>query len=177
MEAYNRALWKTGSDHGPAVSRVSDLFRAIKANTAHLSPFTAFAFKFETMARVQCLLALLASTHLAIAQNGSHFKMIPVYPSPPMTGKNDDFKLTLEEKSSLVDGTDGPCGGNIAPIPRLSFKGICLQDSPLGVREANFVTTFPPGITAGASFDRAMIRERGLLMAEEFRAKGINIAW
>ncbi|EWZ94110.1 putative beta-glucosidase G [Fusarium oxysporum] len=129
------------------------------------------------MARVQCLLALLASMHLAIAQNGSHFKMIPVYPSPPMTGKNDDFKLTLEEKSSLVDGTDGPCGGNIAPIPRLSFKGICLQDSPLGVREADFVTTFPPGITAGASFDRAMIRERGLLMAEEFRAKGINIAW
>ncbi|EXK27254.1 beta-glucosidase [Fusarium oxysporum f. sp. melonis 26406] len=103
-----------------------------------------------------------------------------------MTGKNEakdvvaatnDFKLTLEEKSSLADGTDGPCGGNIAPIPRLNFKGICLQDSPLGVREADFVTIFSAGITAGASFDRAMIRERGLLMAEEFRAKGINIAW
>ncbi|KNB13540.1 hypothetical protein FOXG_13018 [Fusarium oxysporum f. sp. lycopersici 4287] len=130
------------------------------------------------MARVQSLLALLASTHLAIAQNGSHFKTIPVYPSPKdVVAATNDFKLTLEEKSSLVDGTDGPCGGNIAPIPRLNFKGICLQDSPLGVREADFVTIFSAGITAGASFDRAMIRERGLLMAEEFRAKGINIAW
>ncbi|CEI70409.1 putative beta-glucosidase G [Fusarium venenatum] len=139
------------------------------------------------MARMQRLLALLATVHLATAQNGSHFKTIPVYPSPPMTGNNEaeavmaatnDFisRLTLEEKSSLVDGTDGPCGGNIAPIPRLKFKGICLQDSPVGVREADFVTIFPAGITAGASFDKVMIRERGRLMAEEFRAKGINIA-
>lgn len=85
-------------------------------------------------------------------------------------------KLTLEEKARLVDGSDGPCGGNIAPIPRVNFKGICLQDSPLGVRETDYVTIFPAGITAGASFDKDLIRQRGLYMAEEFRAKGINIA-
>ncbi|RYC81622.1 putative beta-glucosidase G [Fusarium oxysporum f. sp. narcissi] len=84
--------------------------------------------------------------------------------------------LTLDEKAGIVDGSDGPCGGNIAPIPRVNFKGICLQDSPLGVREADFVTMFPAGLTAGASFDKRLMYERGLLMADEFRAKGINIA-
>ncbi|KAF4457814.1 putative beta-glucosidase precursor [Fusarium austroafricanum] len=89
----------------------------------------------------------------------------------------NDFisKLTLEEKSRLVDCSDGPCRRNIAPIPRLNFKVICLQDSPLGVREAGYVTIFPAGITPGASFDRTMIRKRGLLMAQRnFEQRGLT---
>ncbi|KAH8883723.1 hypothetical protein GQ53DRAFT_846730 [Thozetella sp. PMI_491] len=139
------------------------------------------------MARILCFLVLLASTVLGAPQNNSLFQTIPIYPSPAMAGTNESIdvmattnefisKLTLEEKARLVDGSDGPCGGNVAPIPRVNFKGICLQDSPLGVRETDYITIFPAGITAGASFDRHMIRKRGILMAKEFRAKGINIA-
>ncbi|KAL2842005.1 glycoside hydrolase superfamily [Aspergillus pseudodeflectus] len=84
--------------------------------------------------------------------------------------------LTLAEKAQLVAGSDGPCGGSIAPIPRLGFGGLCLSDSPLGVRDTDFVTMFSAGITTGATFDRALIHERAVLMAEEFRAKGVHIA-
>ncbi|KAF3031612.1 hypothetical protein E8E12_002364 [Didymella heteroderae] len=135
---------------------------------------------------------LLALGVVVTAQNVSQgwpymFETEEVFPSPPMrtTGVLAESltlvnqlitQLTLEEKVGLVEGSDGPCGGSIAPIPRVNFKGICLQDSPLGVREADFVTMFPAGIAAGASWDRNLIYQRGLFMAEEFRAKGINIA-
>ncbi|KAL2843378.1 glycosyl hydrolase family 3 N terminal domain-containing protein [Aspergillus pseudoustus] len=86
------------------------------------------------------------------------------------------LSLTLKEKAELVAGSDGPCGGSIAPIPRLGFGGLCLSDSPLGVRDTDFVTMFSAGITTGATFDKSLIRKRAVLMAEEFRAKGVHIA-
>lgn len=63
-----------------------------------------------------------------------------------------------------------------SPHPARQLQGDVPAGLPLGVREADYVTIFPAGITAGASFDRALIRQRGLYMAEEFRAKEINIA-
>ena len=50
------------------------------------------------------------------------------------------------------------------------------QDSPLGVRFSDFVTPFPAGINAAASFNRGLIRTRGLLMGREHRGKGVNVA-
>ena len=50
-------------------------------------------------------------------------------------------KLTLLEKVNLTTGVGwegGPCVGNTGTIPRLNFPGICLQDSPLGVRDSKF---------------------------------------
>jgi beta-glucosidase len=93
--------------------------------------------------------------------------------------KVDQFlaSLSLEEKATIVTGTRGPCGGNIAPIRRINFTGLCFQDSPLGVREVDFNTVFPAGISAAASFDKDMIHRRGLYMGAEFRAKGIKIAF
>lgn len=85
--------------------------------------------------------------------------------------------LSLGEKTRLVTGARGPCGGNIAPIPHLGFSGLCFQDSPLGVRETDFSTVFPAGISAAASFDRHLIHRRGLYMGAEFRDKGIKIAF
>ena len=44
-------------------------------------------------------------------------------------------KLNLTEKAQMVTGfVGGPCVGGIAPIPRLGFKGLCLQDGPLAIR-------------------------------------------
>ncbi|KAE9967528.1 hypothetical protein BLS_006324 [Venturia inaequalis] len=110
----------------------------------------------------------------------------PVYPSPNTTGtggwedallkaKAFTALLTLEEKTRLVTGTTGPCVGNIAPIPRLGFNGLCLQDGPLAIREAVYASVFPAGVTAAASWDRELIHQRGVFMAEEFKGKGSQI--
>lgn len=52
---------------------------------------------------------------------------------------------------------------------------MCLEDSPLGVRGVDFVTAFPAGINAAASWNRALIRQRGIAMGQEHRGKGVNI--
>lgn len=51
-------------------------------------------------------------------------------------------KLTLEEKINVTTGTDvlTRCVGNTGTIPRFGWKGLCLEDSPLGVRFADFVS-------------------------------------
>ena len=84
-------------------------------------------------------------------------------------------QLTAEEKVLLVTGTPGPCVGNIAPIYRLNFTGLCLQDGPLAIRHADFASVFPAGVSVAASWDRALATQRGVDMGEEFRGKGSQI--
>ncbi|KAF2686783.1 glycoside hydrolase family 3 protein [Lentithecium fluviatile CBS 122367] len=111
----------------------------------------------------------------------------PVYPSPNIKGvggweaaleKAKAFvaHLSLEEKAEMVTGTPGPCVGNIAPIPRLNFSGLCLQDGPLAIRQAVYASVFPAQLSVAASWDRALTRQRGIQMAEEFKGKGAHIA-
>ncbi|KAH7548822.1 glycoside hydrolase family 3 protein [Bipolaris maydis] len=84
--------------------------------------------------------------------------------------------LNLNEKAQMVTGTPGPCVGNISPIPRLNFSGLCLQDGPLAIRQAIDASVFPAGLTVAASWDRSLARERGFYMASEFRGKGSHVA-
>lgn len=65
--------------------------------------------------------------------------------------------------------------GNTGSADRLGFPRLCLQDSPLGVASADFVTAFPAGITTGATSDKALIYARGVALGEEFRGKGTNV--
>jgi beta-glucosidase len=90
----------------------------------------------------------------------------------------NDFvsRLNLSEKAYMVTGVTGPCVGNIAPIPRLGFDGLCLQDGPLAVRQADYASVFPSGLSAAASWDLGLIYQRGIDMGSEFRGKGANIA-
>ncbi|KIR74944.1 beta-glucosidase [Cryptococcus deuterogattii CA1014] len=86
---------------------------------------------------------------------------------------------TLEEKVQLTTGVgwqNGRCLGNIGPIPSKNFPGLCLQDSPLGVRLTDFVSAFPAGINAAATFDKDLIYARGYAMGQEFKGKGANVA-
>ena len=84
--------------------------------------------------------------------------------------------LTADEKAGLVTGTLGPCVGNIAPIERLGFHGLCLQDGPLAIRQADYASVFPAGVSSAASWDRHLINLRGRYMGEEFKGKGAHLA-
>ncbi|KAF8575983.1 glycoside hydrolase family 3 protein [Ramaria rubella] len=87
-------------------------------------------------------------------------------------------QLTLEEKVNLTTGigTNGRCVGNTGEVTRLGFKGFCLQDSPLGVRDTDFVSAFPAGIQVAATFDSSLMNQRGAAMGAEHRGKGVNVA-
>lgn len=85
--------------------------------------------------------------------------------------------LTLEQKVNVSTGVyweQGLCVGNIGEVADL--RGLCLQDSPLGVRYTDYNTAFPAGISTAATFNRTMMRLRGQQMGEEFRGKGVNVA-
>ncbi|EDR09330.1 glycoside hydrolase family 3 protein [Laccaria bicolor S238N-H82] len=90
--------------------------------------------------------------------------------------------FTLEEKVNVTTGVgwaNGRCVGNIPPVEPTQgrgWPGLCLEDSPLGVRFGDFVTAFPTGVNAAASFNRRLIRLRGLFMGLEHKGKGVNIA-
>lgn len=86
--------------------------------------------------------------------------------------------MTLLEKVNLTTGTgwmSEACVGNVGAIPRLGFHALCMQDSPLGVRFADFVSAFPAGGTIAASWDRGEFYRRGYQMGQEHRAKGVDV--
>ncbi|KAF2721195.1 glycoside hydrolase family 3 protein [Polychaeton citri CBS 116435] len=113
----------------------------------------------------------------------------PKYPSPWGEGLGDWESaysqaatfvsgLTLLEKVNLTTGVgwqSEKCVGNVGSIPRLGFKSLCMQDSPLGVRFADFVSAFESGVTAAATWDRKRIYERGVAMGTEHRLKGVDV--
>jgi len=59
-------------------------------------------------------------------------------------------------------------------VPRLGIRSLCLEDSPLGVRDTDFVTAFPAGVTIAATWDRAMCYQRGKGMGAEHFGKGVG---
>lgn len=96
--------------------------------------------------------------------------------------KAADFvaKLNLTEKTiavtgSLAEGATTGCIGRLRPIERVGFTGVCLMDGPSAVNRAHLISIFPSGMTAAASWDRDMIYERGIALAEEFKAKGAHV--
>ncbi|KAK7994089.1 GTP binding protein [Apiospora arundinis] len=134
--------------------------------------------------------ALVAHTGAQIITDDTEFygQSPPVYPSPEGKGLGDwqdgyakakalVGQMTLEEKISLTGGVraNNLCSGNIPAISRLGFPGLCLSDGPAGVRSTNYVSSWPSGISAGASWNRNLTRQRGVEMAFEFKRKGVNV--
>lgn len=157
----------------------------------------------EMLSSLQVLLAalpLVASQANGYFSDNTTFSAEPVYgaasppfyPSPYGTGQTPagdwvsayasavDFvkQLTLLEKVNITTGTGwelGPCVGNTGSVPRLGFRGFCLQDSPLGVRDTDYNTVFPPLSQAAKTWDRDLVRQHGLAMGQEFKGKGANV--
>ena len=136
--------------------------------------------------RAIALLSILIPTQAQSSTSSSHYTSPTVYPSPNTTGNGgweaayaqaQQFvgQLNLTEKAYLVTGVRGPCVGNIAPIPRLGFNGLCLQDGPAAIRVADYASVFPAGITTASSWDKNFFFQRGAAMGQEFRDKGAHI--
>ncbi|KAI0651675.1 beta-glucosidase [Trametes meyenii] len=89
-------------------------------------------------------------------------------------------KLSLTDKVNLGTGVQwqkGACVGNTPAISSVpGFDGLCLQDSPVGVRYADKVSAFPPEINVAATFNRTLMRQRGAAMGSEFKGKGVHVA-
>ena len=43
------------------------------------------------------------------------------------------------------------------------------------MRDTDFATAFPAGINAAASWNRGLMRQRGLFMGQEHKGKGVNV--
>lgn len=67
------------------------------------------------------------------------------------------------------------CVGNVGTVPRLGLNSYCMQDSPVGIRFADWVSVFPSGQTTAATFDRGLMYQRGLAIGQENRAKGVTV--
>ena len=67
------------------------------------------------------------------------------------------------------------CVGQTGALPRLGFRSLCMQDSPLGVRYADYVTAFPAGVNVAATWDRGLAFARGQAMGAEHRDKGVDV--
>jgi beta-glucosidase len=113
----------------------------------------------------------------------------PYYPTPPggwVANWTESYakaevvvqNMTLAEKVNLTSGTGylmGPCVGNTGSALRFGIPNLCLQDSALGVADTDNNTAFPPGITTGATFNKALMYARGLAIGAEARGKGVNV--
>ena len=85
-------------------------------------------------------------------------------------------QLNLTEKANLVTGSiAGQCPGNISPISRMNFTGLCLMDGPLTVHISDLASVFPAGVTTAATWNKDLMYQRGLALGTEFRGKGAHI--
>ncbi|KAK5730170.1 hypothetical protein LTR15_000104 [Elasticomyces elasticus] len=125
----------------------------------------------------------------AIAGSLSNQTSPPKYPSPWGEGLGEwasayskarafVSQLTLEEKVNLTTGTGWEldrCVGQTGSIPRLAFRALCLQDSPVGVRDTDFNSVFPAGVNVAATWDRGVAYARGQAMGYEHKGKGVDV--
>ncbi|SPO06193.1 related to Probable beta-glucosidase M [Cephalotrichum gorgonifer] len=132
----------------------------------------------------------LASAQKIISDTHFYGQSPPVYPSPEGAGLGDwkapyakakklVSKLSIDEKTKLTAGVrtiNNGCGGNIPPIERVGFPGMCFQDAGQGVRATNLVNAYASGISVGASWNKDLAKERSEFMHKEFKAKGANVA-
>lgn len=52
---------------------------------------------------------------------------------------------------------------------------MCLQDSPVGLRDTDFNSVFPAGVNIAATWDRDLAFARGKAMGEEHKGKGSDM--
>jgi beta-glucosidase len=67
------------------------------------------------------------------------------------------------------------CVGNTGTADSVGFPSLCLQDGPLGLRFSDHATSFPAGVTVGATWSHDLMRAHGVAHGREARLKGIHV--
>lgn len=91
-------------------------------------------------------------------------------------------QMTLEEKAALCVGANA---WQTPAIPRLGIPSLTMADGPHGVRKEAEpgtlaapslpATCFPTASALGATWDRALLREMGVALAQECIALGVDV--
>ena len=92
--------------------------------------------------------------------------------------------LTVEEKASLLDGSDR---WHTQPIERLGIPAVMMADGPHGLRKQSPeaalhdlqqsypATCFPPAVALASTWDAALVRRVGAALGDECRAAEIAV--
>ncbi|CAH7668910.1 family 3 glycoside hydrolase [Phakopsora pachyrhizi] len=83
--------------------------------------------------------------------------------------------MTLEEKVKVVQGQGRCVGTTFSVNGAVKIPEFCLQDGPAGLRQVTNATAFPAGISVAATWNRELMRARGVAMGEEWRANGAHV--
>lgn len=81
-------------------------------------------------------------------------------------------EMTLEEKISLLSGYKD---FYIEPLERLGLRPLRSADATMGLRGIGRSTAMPAAIAMAATWDEKLVYDIGRVIAEECRAKGIDI--
>ena len=82
-------------------------------------------------------------------------------------------QMTLDEKISLIAGYQD--GFHTAPVEQLGIPEIRMADGPQGVRNNTKSTLFACGVAAAASWNPSLVREMGVALGQDSRARGVHI--
>ncbi|KII87088.1 glycoside hydrolase family 3 protein [Plicaturopsis crispa FD-325 SS-3] len=169
----------SSSSSSSSISSSSTIVSSTQASTSQLTSTSASASASVST----------SSSASASAPSATSTQTTPRIPSKPISGdggwasaaakaKSFVAGLSLEEKVNLTTGVDtgGRCVGETGRITRLNMDGFCLHDSPVGVRDAAFVSVFPAGINDATTWDAGLMRKRGEALGAEFRGKGVHVA-
>ncbi|KAF7345699.1 Glycoside hydrolase family 3 protein [Mycena venus] len=117
-------------------------------------------------------------TSSAASPSGTVLNISPQWAAAYVKANAAVQKMSLQDKVNLATGVgweNGHCVGNTPAISSISFPGLCLEDSPVGVRDADFVSVFPAAINVAATFNRTLMNQRGVAIGQEFKGKGVNV--
>ena len=98
-------------------------------------------------------------------------------PSPMQKAQAMVKRMTLEEKVAMLHGSKEGYTGTTPVNTRLGIPPIVMNDGPQGfrMREGGSSTSWPAGLTVGATWDKNLARAWGEAMGKEFYAKGANV--
>ena len=81
-------------------------------------------------------------------------------------------KMTLEEKIAYVAGYES---WYVRAIDRLGLPAVRMADGPQGVRNNTKSTLYPSGVAAAATWDKELIKQMGISLGKDARARGVHI--
>ena len=81
-------------------------------------------------------------------------------------------KMTLDEKIAYIAGYEN---WYVRAIDRLGLPAVRMADGPQGVRNNTRSTLYPSGVAAAATWDKELIRQMGVSLGKDARARGVHI--